>query len=425
MKPNPTYSYFNILMALVLLLASVSSQADSTANEEEALSLEQMVTSTEGGAVTASPEIESYPVGTEVTLTATPNPGYEFAGWLAEKTAIQAVALYDNIDNPSDYNVHPIDESASSRGQDIRLAQQFLMGGHSVLSQVTVSLRRHGTVRGSVAFELWSDNGSDEPGEKIDDLGVIPDVSTIFRPTRGWPANKNDYELYTFGTDVAGLEPEGKYWVVSNFQGITSTLAEGNTIPWAISWSDEGSDGAAIALGWNPTSSGWVEFSGVFPGLSPIWHFQMQVLTLPEAKTETETVTLEENTITFPVENGLKLTATFAEAAPASALTLAMTEDGAVNNISPDMENYPVGTEITATAQREEGFEFVKWTYGNEEFTTNPATIVTKEGATLTPIFAKQQAEPISIDIAPAMAISWDSQSGKIYEIQSSTDLEN
>ena len=94
-------------------------------------------------------------------------------------------------------------------------------------------------------------------------------------------------------------------------------------------------------------------------------------------------------------------------------------------SITPNLENYPVGSEVSVTAEPEEGFEFVKWTYGDEEFTTNPATIILKAGATLTPIFAKQKAEPISIDIAPAMGISWDSQSGKIYEIQSSTDLEN
>jgi len=101
--------------------------------------------------------------------------------------------------------------------------------------------------------------------------------------------------------------------------------------------------------------------------------------------------------------------------------------EGGLFTVTPDLENYPVGSEISVTAEPEEGFEFVKWTYGDEEFTTNPASITLKAGTTLTPIFAQVdvEAEPISIDIAPAMAISWDSQSGKTYEIQSSTDLEN
>ena len=130
-----------------------------------------------------------------------------------------------------------------------------------------------------------------------------------------------------------------------------------------------------------------------------------------------EVPTYEHSTVGFRVASLPELDETF-------PLRVATTEDGTVT-ATPNLENYPVGSEVSVTAEPEEGFEFVKWTYGDEEITTNPATITTKEGATLTPIFAKKEAEPISIDIAPAMAVSWDSQSGKIYEIQSSTDLEN
>ncbi len=79
-------------------------------------------------------------------------------------------------------------------------------------------------------------------------------------------------------------------------------------------------------------------------------------------------------------------------------LIVAKTEDGAVS-LTPDLGNYVVGTEVTATAEPEEGFDFVKWMYGDEEFTSNPAIIVLKEGQTLTPIFA-----PVSE--APSMAHS-------------------
>ena len=109
---------------------------------------------------------------------------------------------------------------------------------------------------------------------------------------------------------------------------------------------------------------------------------------------------------------------------PEVRLVVAATELGTVF-VSPLMESYTAGAEVTVTAEPERGFELVKWTYGGEEFTTNPATIVIKEGATLVPIFARKVAEPISIDIAPAMAITWNSQEGKTYEILSSTDLEN
>ena len=36
----------------------------------------------DNGTVTKSPDLEAYPAGTEVTLTATPNDGYEFTKWI-------------------------------------------------------------------------------------------------------------------------------------------------------------------------------------------------------------------------------------------------------------------------------------------------------------------------------------------------------
>lgn len=51
------------------------------------------------------------------------------------------------------------------------------------------------------------------------------------------------------------------------------------------------------------------------------------------------------------------------------------------------MEAYPFGTNFTVTAVSEDGFEFVKWIYSEEEIATNPAIITIKSNATLTPVF--------------------------------------
>ncbi len=71
----------------------------------------------------------------------------------------------------------------------------------------------------------------------------------------------------------------------------------------------------------------------------------------------------------------------------------------------------------------------MKWLYGDEEFTTNPATITVTSGAKLTPVFVVAEPEPepkpIDVEILPAMAIRWDSQAGRTYEVQSSSDLQN
>ena len=63
---------------------------------------------------------------------------------------------------------------------------------------------------------------------------------------------------------------------------------------------------------------------------------------------------------------------------------------------------------------------------GSPELTTNPATIRVIEGATLTPIFEEiEESQSLQVDIAPAVSVSWDSQSGQIYQIHRSADMES
>ncbi len=111
---------------------------------------------------------------------------------------------------------------------------------------------------------------------------------------------------------------------------------------------------------------------------------------------------------------------------PSDPFPIIRTEDGSVTKV-PDLDSYPIDSEVTVTAVPDEGFEFVKWLYGEEEITDNPATITVQEGATLTPAFAKkvEEPKPLNVDIVPAVAVTWDSQSNKAYQIHASTDMEN
>ena len=121
------------------------------------------------------------------------------------------------------------------------------------------------------------------------------------------------------------------------------------------------------------------------------------------------------------------LTALLLTLAPnALAFTLDLsTTGGGTLTASPELADYPPGSEVTVTATPEPGFEFVKWKYGDEEFTTNPAIITVTAGATLTPVFEPAEPKPIDVEILPAMAIRWESQAGQIYDVQSSPDLQN
>ena len=110
-----------------------------------------------------------------------------------------------------------------ARASDRRFAQQFLMNGQTRIDQVTLELIRTGpTARGSVGIELWNDTGDNDPDTKIADLGDIPDVSEM----------PNSRKNYTFDMPVTELQPEGKYWVVLNFSGMTN-ISGRNSVGWA------------------------------------------------------------------------------------------------------------------------------------------------------------------------------------------------
>ncbi len=363
----------------------------------------------EHGTVTIDPDMATYAAGTEVTLTATPNEGYEFSGWTAETTSGEprATTVFDNLD-------HPRDQYNSPLGRDRKFAQQFRMDGARTLKQVELELFRIGTVQGGMAVELWNDDG-DDPGEKVADLGTIDDVSTI--PT-------SDTAI-TFDAVVSDLDPDGKYWVVAQFESITSTLTGSNTIGWTFSFSGDGANTSVDAHAIRAQDNGkWGDFPQVVGHPRPIMH-QMRVQTLAPSSDPLELP--NENPVSFFIKADTTVSANFAPTST-DPFIIARTDDGSVT-ADPILDAYPIGSEVTVTATPRGGLEFVKWLYGDEEFTTNPATITITSGATLTPIFApaepEPEPEPLEIDILPAMAIRWDSQAGRMYEIQSSPDLQD
>ena len=54
-----------------------------------------MITSSEGGTVSKNPDYELYDAGTQVTLTAQPNEGFEFVQWSDENTDVQRTIVMD------------------------------------------------------------------------------------------------------------------------------------------------------------------------------------------------------------------------------------------------------------------------------------------------------------------------------------------
>ena len=83
---------------------SISKQITVTLEEEKYYTLTVMVEPPEGGNVAVEPYMESYPEGTEVTLTALPNEGYAFSRWVVDGVESSASQLTITMD--SDKTVH-------------------------------------------------------------------------------------------------------------------------------------------------------------------------------------------------------------------------------------------------------------------------------------------------------------------------------
>ena len=134
------------------------------------------------------------------------------------------VVLYDNLGNVrSDGNSEDYLTPGGSNG---RIAQQFFLGDHTNIDQVTVFLLRTpspgGT--GSLRLELWRDNGSDQPVAPDDPTGKIADLGKVVDVTK-IPAGT--FGEYTFDNLILGLEPNNPYWIVTNHEEVSGNNAVG------------------------------------------------------------------------------------------------------------------------------------------------------------------------------------------------------
>ncbi|MEZ5328120.1 MAG: choice-of-anchor R domain-containing protein [Verrucomicrobiales bacterium] len=358
------------------------------------------------GTVSIDPELDEYPVGTEVTLTAAPVDGHALINWtsnvpmddalgdcwegdahvkkqimltVTEDLSIEASfgkILYGNILE----DCFPIaDHPMGGPGRTERTAQQFFTGNSGSLASMVLVLGARGAAdpEGVYKVELWTDaNGV--PGTQI---GVIDRVAFASFPARG--------KLVTFDLSAYALSPATPYFIVLDATEANVTPNGGPGVMMRLS-SDVGVNGATKALGADDSVPNWTPIIQFTPNF---WYLQMSMIE---------------------------------GAVPLDPLVVITTEDGNVTK-APDLGEYPIGSEVTVTATPEPGFEFVRWIYGDEETTNNPAIITVTAGAKLTPIFVAMEPEskPIDVEILPAMAIRWDSQLDQNYEVQSSPDLEN
>lgn len=297
-------------------------------------------------------------------------------------SAQEELIHYDTLD---DLGHRPVilNLPADAGGRD---AQQFFTGDSDNVTSVTLGLGRQSAPGDHLRIEIWETAASGDPLKSVGVLGEI-EVNSLTNYSN-WPQGGSSLDEVTVEGMVSGLTPNSPYFLVIYY---TVDDYNGPRFDWGYDTADAPDGNAPKDIVIN-SGNGWVRFAD-FVGVDANIFMRARI-------SGTRQPLLD-------------------------PFIIVTTGDGAVTK-QPDLVEYPIGTEVTVTAAPEEGFEFVKWIYGDEEFTTNPVIITIEEGATLTPIFAEiEEPEPLQIDIEHAVAIGWDSQSGKTYQIHASTDMEN
>ncbi|MEZ5328110.1 MAG: hypothetical protein R3F19_23960 [Verrucomicrobiales bacterium] len=285
------------------------------------------------------------------------------------------IALYDNIPDPLPNFTQGKSASPPTNSEDSNLgAQAFFTGDLGVVSSVSIPITNNKDAEGIIEIVLMDDDNG-KPHSKITTFGTI-DLGKLAK----WP----ETTLITFDTPVSNLKPNSRYYIVHDVSGMVDPRG-GLARSFSLLYQDDssGTNGADRML----------------------------------VKVDGELIRLSEE---LPGRNYMMMRVT-ASVPPAIVID-------AVNNgkvlVDATIDDLEIGDEITLTAQPKEGFEFEKWLYGDEEIASNPVTItITEMGLTLTAIFA-ESSPPLNIDISEALAVTWDSEAAKTYQIHRSTDME-
>ena len=162
---------------------------------------------------------------------------------------------------------------------DLLLAQPFLLGTNTAISEVSLLLEREGDPDGPLHIEIWDDSGESMPASPIARIATLEDLNAI--PISG--------RRLTFDTHVNGLDPKQPYYVVLSFED--ADVQPGRSVGWGLVGPDEGTFGAggAMSLGdfheGQPTPRVWTpvaDFAENTPFKGDANFFRMRVTAVPE-----------------------------------------------------------------------------------------------------------------------------------------------
>ncbi len=359
------------------------------------------ITQPEHGTISVTPEMETYPRGTEVTLTAAANEGYRFVDLIIVRTgsgnenkrgrayeenprtftlnqntevrativpAITPNVLYDNLavrgDDPtgsgaalkSTFDRNPVHASYSTS-----FAQKFVAGSLGNVTSAEIGINRIGMPGGRLVATIREVDTNGEPGEVVGQFASF--LGNAVPEFDSWCSLPLKLQPFRLEGHVDALEPAKEYFfhVTEDPNDLPQASPPGSGCGYnglVIDTVSEGADGqigegsrTVFDWPWDPFEpSEWAPFD-------------------PN----------DSLTMRIRIEGG--------EAPPAHSLTLTQSDHGTVT-ASPEGP-YAARTEVTLTATPNEGYQFSKWLIGEDEFSDNPVTFTIGEDTTVTPEFVE------------------------------------
>ncbi|WP_442267568.1 InlB B-repeat-containing protein [Tenacibaculum sp. ZS6-P6] len=281
------------------------------------------------GTITPNPAGGTYDDGTSITLTATPNSGYEFTGWSG-------------------------DASGTTNPLDITMDADKTVTATFAPIQRTLTLN---ATNGSVTATPNSGTGAYDDGSVIT-LTATPDAGYEFT---GWSGDASGT------TNPLDITMDADKTVTATFAPIQRTLTLNAT-------------NGSVSTNPNPTNGTYDNGTLVTLTATPDAGYEFTGWSGDASGTT--------NPLDITMDADKTVTATFAPIQ--RTLTLNATNGSVSTNPNPTNGTYDNGTLVTLTATPNAGYEFTGWS-GDASGTTNPLDITMDADKTVTATFAPIQ----------------------------------
>jgi len=350
------------------------------------------------GTVIAAPEKTTYTYGETVTLTATADPGWSFAGWSGDITSNDNPLIVTMDGNKSiiatftqdQYTLTIIIEGQGAVSKDPD--QETYTYGSSVELNATADL--------GWSFSHWSGalSGSDNPATLIitENTTVTARFTqnqytlTISVEGNGSVAKDPEQLTYTYGTVVELNATADLGWTFSHWSGDISGSVNPNTI-----FIDGNKSVTAIftqnlyTLTINIIGNGTATKN---PDYAVYAHGEIVTLTATADPGWTFAgwsgdLSNTENPVNITMDSSKTVIATFTQ--DQYTLTINIEGDGAVAKI-PEQPTYTYGTQIQLNATANVGWSFSHWS-GDLSGSDNPITFIITGNMTITANFTQNQ----------------------------------